>query len=138
MDVVQLLAETGKPDLLLVAVLITLFSLVFPGLKVLATFVYYVDTAGLRRQALIRFFALRSAKWSMADVLVVAIFMAYIGFSGLIASQLSGIADAGSGVRVITTDGTALLVGFYMFLGFVIVSLLVSAKLEATVRTAKA
>jgi hypothetical protein len=70
----------------------------------------------------------------MADVLVVAIFMAYIGFSGLIASQLSGIADAGSGVRVMTTDGTSLLVGFYLFLGFVIASLLVSAKLESTVR----
>jgi uncharacterized paraquat-inducible protein A len=121
-----------------VAVLITLFSVVFPGLKVMATFVYYADTRGLRRQALIRFFALRSAKWSMADVLVVAIFMAYIGFSGLIASQLSGIADAGSGVRVITTDGTALLVGFYMFLGFVLASLLVSAKLEASVHVDKA
>jgi hypothetical protein len=133
-DVVKLLADTGKPDMVLVAVLITLFSLIFPGLKVLATFVYYADAGGLRRRALTRFFALRSAKWSMADVLVVAIFMAYIGFSGLIASQLSGIADAGSGVRVMTTDGTSLLVGFYLFLGFVIASLLVSAKLESTVR----
>ncbi len=131
-DVVTLLAETAKPDMLLVAVLITLFSLIFPGLKVAATFVYYADAAGLRRQALVRFFALRSAKWSMADVLVVAIFMAYVGFSGLIASQLSGLADAGSGVRVITTDGTALQIGFYMFLGFVISSLLVSAKLESS------
>lgn len=130
-DVVWLLAETGKADMLLVAVLITLFSIVFPGLKVLATFLYYADAADLRRQALVRFFALRSAKWSMADVLVVAIFMAYVGFSGLIASQLSGIADSGSGVRVITTDGTALLSGFYLFLGFVIASLLVSTKLES-------
>jgi uncharacterized membrane protein (DUF485 family) len=89
---------------------------------------------GLRANAVVGFFALRSAKWSMADVLVVAIFMAYIGFSGLIASQLSGIADAGSGVRVITTDGTALQIGFFMFLGFVIASLFVSAKLEARAR----
>jgi uncharacterized paraquat-inducible protein A len=30
----------------------------------------------------------KTGKWSMADVIVVAIFMAYIGFSGIVGEQL--------------------------------------------------
>jgi len=130
LDVVAVLAETGKADMLLVAVLITLFSLVFPTAKVIAGFLYYFDVRDLRGNALVYFFALRSGKWSMADVLVVAMLMAYVGFSGLIANQLTGMAGASPSVDVITTNGTSLQVGFYMFLGFVLASLLLSSLLE--------
>lgn len=130
-DVVRILAETGKADMLLVAVLITLFSVLFPALKVIASFLYYYDFHGLRGNAWVCFFALRSGKWSMADVLVVAMFMAYIGFSGLVSSQLSGIARSSRAVEVITTDGTALQIGFFMFLAFVLASLVLSSRLES-------
>jgi uncharacterized paraquat-inducible protein A len=116
--------------MILVAVLITLFSLVFPTAKVLAGFLYYFDLRGLRENPLVYFFALRSGKWSMADVLVVAMLMAYLGFSGLVANQLSTIARAGRGVDVITTNGTSLQLGFYMFLAFVLASLVLSSMLE--------
>ena len=131
LDVVAVLAETGAADMLLVAVLITLFSLVFPSAKVIAGFLYYFDFKGLRGNALVYFFALRSGKWSMADVLVVAMLMAYVGFSGLVANQLSTMAGATQNVDVITTNGTSLQIGFFMFLGFVLASLLLSSMLEA-------
>jgi len=131
LDVVVVLADTGAADMLLVAVLITLFSLVFPTAKVIAGFLYYFDFRGLRSNALVSFFALRSGKWSMADVLVVAMLMAYVGFSGLIANQLKSVAGASSSVDVITTNGTALQVGFFMFLAFVLASLVLSSMLEA-------
>lgn len=137
-EVVRILVETRAADMLLVAVLITLFSVIFPAIKVMTTYLYYFDVRQARASALVRFFALRSGKWSMADVLVIAIFMAYLGFDGLIGSQLRSLSqmpDAGAsgtalGTQVLTTNGTALEPGFYLFLGFVLASLLLSATLE--------
>jgi hypothetical protein len=132
-DVVLILVRAGGADMILVAVLIVLFSVIFPALKVLATYVYYYDVRGLRHSAPVHFFALRSAKWSMADVLVIAIFMAYIGFSGLVGSQLGALSRAAKAVEVLTTNGTTLAPGFYLFLGFVLASLLLSSLLESRI-----
>ncbi len=138
-DVVRILAETGAADMLLVAVLLTLFSIIFPAIKLISSYFYYFDVRRARASAWIRFFALRSGKWSMADVLVIAIFMAYIGFDGLVASQLGTLAPVGAvsstvggpvGGTLLTTNGTALEPGFYLFLAFVLASLMLSAVLE--------
>lgn len=130
LDVMRILFETGEADMLLVAVLLTLFSLVFPTLKLLATFVHHHDLGGLRESALVRFFALQAGKWSMADVMVVAIFMAYIGFDALVANQLGSLQGASQAVAVLTTNGTSLEPGFYLFLAFVLAGLLLSMALE--------
>ena len=132
-DVAAILVRTGAADMLLVAALIVLFSIIFPALKLLATWVYYEDWRGLRGSPAVRFFALRSGKWSMADVLVIAIFMAYIGFSGLVGNQLASLHNASASVDVLTTNGTRLVPGFYMFLGFVLSSLWLSAIIEVRV-----
>ncbi len=129
-DVVLILVRTGGADMILVAVLIVTFSVLFPALKVLATYLYYYDFRGLRHAPLVHFFALRSGKWSMADVLVIAIFMAYIGFSGLVGSQLGSLTRAARAVEVLTTNGTTLAPGFFLFLAFVLASLLLSTVLE--------
>jgi hypothetical protein len=129
-DVVRVLAETGKADMLLVAGLIALFSVAFPAAKVAASFVYFHDWRGLRDSGLVRFFALKSGKWSMADVMVVAMFMAFVGFRGLVASQLGSLGGAGPTVDVLTTNGTGLEVGFYLFLAFCLASLALSAALD--------
>lgn len=144
MDVVVLLAGTGAADMLLVAGLITLFSLVFPTLKVVATWLHFRARRDPLAQGLwqevVRFFALRSGKWSMADVLVIAIFMAYIGFDGLIDSQLASLAGDGgardSGLDLLTTNGTQLGVGFFLFLVFVFGSLIISTLLETEMKQA--
>ncbi len=129
-DVVSILARTGGADLILVAVLLVVFSVIFPALKIAATYVYYYDYLGLRGAPPVRFFALKSGKWSMADVMVIAIFMAYIGFSGLTASQLGALSRTGAAVEVLTTNGTALAPGFFLFLAFVLASLTLSAAVE--------
>ena len=129
-DVVRILAETGAADMLLVAVLITLFSVIFPALKLIATYVYFYDVRQARGSGGVGVVALRSGKWSMADGFVIAIFMAYIGFDGLVASQLGSLGRVGEGVDLLTTNGTSLEPGFYLFLSFVLASLLLSAMLE--------
>ena len=78
---------------------------------------------------MIKFFVLKSGKWSMADVMVVALFMAYIGFNGVISSQLKSISENAEAYEVFTTNGTMLLGGFYLFLSFVLAGLILSEAL---------
>ena len=71
----------------------------------------------------------------MADVLVVAIFMAYIGFNGIVGSQMDSLSQSAETVEIFTTNGTKLLGGFYLFLSFVVSSLLLSEILTRKKRT---
>ncbi|MEK6805022.1 MAG: paraquat-inducible protein A [Pseudomonadota bacterium] len=134
LDVVTVLTATGKFDMIVVGALIMIFSVIFPLAKLLASFAYLYDVRGLRQSSIVRFFALKSGKWSMADVFVVAMFMAYIGFNGIMASQLSNFAAAGVGsVDILTTNGTSLQIGFFMFLAFCIAGLLTSTLIDSAI-----
>lgn len=131
-DIVQVLVKTGKPEMILVGVLVIAFSVIFPLAKLAASFVYLYDLKGWRRSAITHFFALKSGKWSMADVFVVAMFMAYVGFDAMMSSQLTTFAEAGGeNVDVLTTNGTSLQIGFFMFLAFCIASLVTSTLIDA-------
>lgn len=131
LDMVAVLTATGTWDMIGVGLLIMMFSVLFPLAKLACSVAWLYGKAALRNNPLIRFFALKSGKWSMADVFVVAIFMAYIGFDGIIASQLTGFAGASPNVDVLTTNGTSLELGFFMFLGFCLFSLLTASWMES-------
>ncbi len=136
LDVVEILTRTGKIDMIIVGILIMTFSVIFPLAKLLASFIYLYDYRGLRRSAVTHFFALKSGKWSMADVFVVAMFMTYIGFNGIIASQLSKFSRAGGdSVDILTTNGTSLQIGFFMFLAFCLASLLTSTLMDTAIKS---
>ncbi len=45
----------------------------------------------------------------MADVMVVAIFMAYIGFNGIVGNQMDSLSRSSEAVEIFTTNGTKLL-----------------------------
>jgi hypothetical protein len=66
----------------------------------------------------------------MADVMVIAIFMSYIGFSGIISEQLRQIENITEGIDILTTNKSSLLSGFFLFTSFAILSLLISHKLQ--------
>jgi len=68
----------------------------------------------------------------MADVMVIAIFMAFIGFNGIITDQLHQIENLAAGVEVLTTNNSGILSGFWFFTAFVLISLLVSQRLHST------
>ncbi len=59
----------------------------------------------------------------MADVMVIAIFMAYIGFNGIIKSQLDQLSSAAKGLDILTTNGTLLQPGYYLFLTYTLLAL---------------
>ncbi|MEN8719610.1 MAG: paraquat-inducible protein A, partial [Oceanococcaceae bacterium] len=88
-DIVMVMIEAGDAKSWVVGVLIMSFSVLFPLLKVMSgAWLLLTRSARVRAHAVLRFFALKSSKWSMADVMVVAILMAYLGFAGLMDSQL--------------------------------------------------
>ncbi len=132
LEVFHTLITMGQPEMMLVGVLVLMFSVVFPALKVIATALCLIQPSLLTRFRLARFFALESSKWSMADVMALAIFMSFVAFNGLIGNALGGL--QGKGVQlVIPTDSSKILPGFYLFVGFCMFSLWLAKKLERSV-----
>ena len=125
-DVVRILVQEGSLQMIFVGVLVFTFSIIFPAAKLISSLLYVYSVKNLRENRLIRFFVIQSGKWSMADVLVVALFMAYIGFNGIIGHQLDVLSESAKPVEIFTTNGTQLLGGFYLFLFFCISSLVLS------------
>ena len=66
----------------------------------------------------------------MADVFVVAMFMAFIGFNGIVGEQLEHLKDMNKYVEVLTTNGTNLKSGFYLFILFCISGLFMSTAIQ--------
>jgi len=129
-DLVSLLLASQESRMILVGVLLVMFSIIFPTLKLIATTIYYYAKGKLAENVIIRFFALYSTKWSMADVMVVSIFMAYLGLDGVIDSELKKLEAPSNPVNIISTNGTHLEVGFFLFLGFVLSSFVLSILIE--------
>ena len=65
-------------------------------------------------------------KWSMADVFVVAIFMAYIGFYGLLSSQLGSMAGASETVTIETVNYSKFSPGIIFFTMYCLFSIVMS------------
>jgi hypothetical protein len=133
LEVVQLMLSQGKLDLLLVGILVLSFSVLFPLSKLLAS-VIYVYGIKLKQNKLIRFLVFRTGKWSMADVMVIAIFMSYIGFTGIITEQLKQIENISRDMDILTTNQSSLQIGFFLFTSFVILSLLIAHKLQYRIK----
>ena len=129
LDVVHVLLSDGDPGLIAVGFLILLFSVLIPVSKLVMSLITAVR-GRVPRGALPRFLVFKASKWSMADVMVVAIFMAYIGFSGIVSNQLEQLESYGSSVQLLTTNRSELQLGFYLFLGYCLVGLLLSVLLD--------
>ncbi len=125
-DLVEILIKEGSFEMILVGILVFTFSIIFPTLKLISSLAWSLGNERLNQNKIIRFFVIKSGKWSMADVMVVAIFMAYIGFNGIVGNQMDMLSRTADSVEVFTTNGTKLLGGFYLFLSFVVSSLVLS------------
>jgi hypothetical protein len=66
----------------------------------------------------------------MADVMVVSIFMAYLGLDSMIENELKKLVEQSEPVNVITSNGTELQVGFFLFVAFVFTSFILSILVE--------
>lgn len=129
LEVVWLMFRQSRADVMIVGVLVLVFSVLFPLMKQVASLVF-IFSERTRENKLIRFMVFKTGKWSMADVMVIAIFMSYIGFSGIITEQLKQIESIATTVEILTTNKSSLLTGFFFFTAFAVFSLAISQKIE--------
>lgn len=128
LEVVHLMLTHGELQTKFVGFLVLLFSVLLPFTKLVCSFVYlYAQKA--RQNKFVRLIVFKSGKWSMADVMVVAIFMSFIGFSSIVSEQMKQLEGFAPALDMLTTNNSALLFGFYSFVAFVLMSMLVSRHL---------
>jgi len=130
MDVVMVLIGQSGIDSVMVGVLILVFSILFPVVKLSSTGIHLLGNKKLAENKIIKYFAFQSGKWSMADVIVIAILMAYIGLNGLLEGQLQALNIKNDSLTILTTNNTALQPGFIIFISFVLYGLILSTILK--------
>lgn len=130
LEMVGLMLSQRKWDVGFVGFLVLNFSVLFPVFKLIAANIH-LYSAQLRKNKIIQFLVFKTGKWSMADVMVVAIFMSYIGFSGIIGEQLRQLDEVSENLEVITTNHSTLQAGFFFFTAFVVISILISQKINS-------
>jgi hypothetical protein len=130
LDVVEVLVKQPQVDSILVGVLILVFSIIFPITKLSCTGIHLLSKRKIAESKFVKYFAFQSGKWSMADVIVIGILMAYIGLNGLLESQLAALNISSSNLTIITTNNTALQPGYIIFISFVLYGLVLSTILK--------
>jgi len=129
--VVKVLFQQPAADSIAVGALILCFSIVFPVTKLISTGVHLLSNRKIAENRVIKFFAFQSGKWSMADVIVIAILMTYIGLNGLLNNQLATLNINSENLTLLTTNNTALQPGYIIFISFVLYGLILSTILKA-------
>lgn len=137
LEVVMVLLKNPSVQTIAVGALIFSFSILFPVSKLSSALIYSLGHKKWMRGKVIHYFAFDSGKWSMADVMVVAIMMTYLAFNGILDSQLAELNIKNEYLSTVTTNNTALQPGFIIFLAFVIYSLLMSEILKRVVLPAE-
>lgn len=130
-DLVNLLIETGQLSLFFLAAGMTLFCVLLPAGKCLAAITLLLSNNSSQGRPLLRWLAIDSGKWSMADVFVVALIMAYIGMDQLISSHASAMNTLFAESQFIQiASASELGVGFFFFLAFVLLSFWTARKCQ--------
>lgn len=118
--VIESLVGQPKPDAVLVGILILLFVIILPVLRMMGKGILIWGREKYAENKLVRFLALDLGKWDMADVMVVGIAMTYIGLNGILQSQLSGLNIKEELLSTVTQNNTSLQPGYYIFVAYVV------------------
>jgi hypothetical protein len=124
--IVVSLLNQPKPDAIVVGALILLFVIVLPIIRMLARGIHIFRP----KNKVIKYLALQSSKWDMADVMVVGVLMTYIGLNGIIKSQLSNLNVHNSLLTATTANNTSLQPGYFIFAGYALFTILLSSLLK--------
>jgi hypothetical protein len=135
---IETLIGQPKPDAIVVGVLLFLFVMILPMLRMVARGFYVTGSENLSKNKVVRYLAFESGKWDMADVMVVGILMTYIGLNGILKSQLSNLNIHNSFLTTTTVNYTSLQPGYFVFVGYVVYAFLLSYMLKRTTPQYKA
>ncbi|OAQ42093.1 2-methylisocitrate lyase [Pedobacter psychrophilus] len=120
--VITALIQQSKPDAIVVGVLLLVFVVIFPLLRMIARGIHLVAPPAFAENKVIRYLAFQSGHWDMADVMVVGIIMTYIGLNGILKSQLTGLNFNNEYLVTHTVNQTSLQPGYFIFVGYVVVA----------------
>lgn len=137
LQLVQILLKTGKLDSIFVGVLVLAFSVILPISKLISTNVYLFGKRMWRSNKILKWLAFKSGKWSMADVMVVAIFMAYVGFNRILDNQMADLNVKTNSLTSIATNYTSLQPGYILFIAYVVFGLILSVILKLILKKEK-
>ncbi len=131
-DVIVLLWRSATVGSRVVSSAIVLFTICFPILKLVMTACFWFRVKW-RSNRVVHFFVFDSVKWAMTDVFVVSIFLAYLGFDGVIQHQMKMFQGLPSEhVEMLSTSKSSLEPAFYTFLLFVIYGYVLSIKMRTS------
>ncbi|WP_316739314.1 paraquat-inducible protein A [Pedobacter aquatilis] len=117
--IITTLLEQPKPDAVLIGILLLVFVVILPLLRLIARGVHISCSKLFNNPKVLRFLAFDLGKWDMADVMVVGIAMTYIGLNGILKSQLSGLNMENDTLKTVTANNSALQLGFFIFVAYV-------------------
>lgn len=126
----EILIQQPKPDSVTVGVLIFLFVLVLPMLRIIARGLHMSCKPPIAENKVIKYLAFESGKWDMADVMVVGILMTYIGLNGILKSQLTDLNIKNEFLTTSTVNYTSLQPGYIIFVGYVAFGFVLSYMLK--------
>ena len=129
LDVTRTLIKGKGIDLKIVGVMILMFSVVVPFIKLVLSSIFLYSNR-IRNSRLAKTIIYNLGKWSMADVFVVAMFMAYIGFYGIVTAQLGEIGGNRTGYAVETLNYSRLSPGALFFTTYCILSIMTGIMLK--------
>ncbi|RZK46739.1 MAG: 2-methylisocitrate lyase, partial [Pedobacter sp.] len=119
MGIADVLIKQPKPDSITVGILIILFVVLLPMLRIIARGIHMTCGKSWAENGITRYLAFESGKWDMADVMVVGIIMTYIGLNGILKSQLSDLNINNEFLTATTVNNTSLQPGYIIFVGYV-------------------
>jgi len=116
------LLSQQKPDAITVGILILLFIVVLPLLRLLAKGIQLF----VSNNKVVDYLAFEASKWDMADVMIVGMLMTYIGLNGILKSQLANLNIHNDTLTTNTVNYTSLQPGYFIFVGYVFFELVLS------------
>jgi len=129
-EIIQTLVRQPKPDAVMVGILMLLFIIILPVVRIIAKGLHIIGIKALAENKVVKYLAFDSAKWDMADVMVVGTMMTYIGLNGILRSQLTEIEFHSSGLNTTTGNYTSLQPGYFIFVGYVVFAIILAAILN--------
>ena len=129
-EIIQKLVKEPKPDTIIVGVLIFLFIIILPVVRIIAKGIHIMGNKALAENKVVLYLAFDSAKWDMADVMVVGALMTYIGLNGILRSELGEIEFHTNGLNTTTANFTSLQPGYFIFVGYVVFAIILAAILN--------
>jgi hypothetical protein len=126
----EVLIQQPKPDSVTVGIIIMLFVIVLPILRMTARGIHMLCKPPISENKFTRYLAFESGKWDMADVMVVGILMTYIGLNGILKSQLVDLNLKNEFLTTTTVNYTSLQPGYIIFVGYVVFTFMLSYLLK--------